>query len=189
MTVDVHFNAATVAELHLEMHALLIGHPNRPGTSAITGEASNTAGPIAPDKPASGRTREKNKAAAEQPNISTGEERVDPEADKQDAADEAADTKAATAPMRLTHDSVRVVLGGYVQAFGMAAAQEDGAKLIATPKISEVHYTQAALAKAVIAIAQGIEKNPYKRDLAGDGITAEKLAELKPIVAAAMAVK
>jgi hypothetical protein len=71
----------------------------------------------------------------------------------------------------------------------MAAAQEDGTEIIQVPKISDLKDEQPALAKAVIAVASAIEKNPHKRDLVGDGITAEKLAELKPIVQAAMAVK
>lgn len=122
--------------------------------------------------------------------ISTGEERVDPAVAVQDAKDEAADTKAATPePVKLTHDSVRAMLGGYVQAYGMSAAQEDGTKVIEVPKISDLKDDQAVLAKAVIAIANAIEKNPHKRDIAGDGITAEKLAELKPLVQAAVAVK
>jgi hypothetical protein len=181
MTIDVHFNCTSVDELHVEMRNLLNGEPQ---TSA--------AKPIAPNKPASGRTRDKNKADAEAApqNISTGEERTDPEAEKQDAKDEAADTKAAAPePVKLNHDSVRAMLGGYVQAYGMAAAQEDGVKLIGTAKISELKDDQAILAKAVIAIGIGIEKNPHKRDIAGDGITAEKLAELKPVVTAALAVK
>lgn len=179
-------NAAAVQD---EMRALLAGE--RPQTTAETAtEAATSAG-----KRPSGRTRAAaaDKAAAATGNtgqgISTGEERVDPETDKQDAKDEAADTKAAAPEsVKLSHDSVRTMLGGYVQAYGMAAAQEDGTKIIEVPKISDLKDDQAVLAKAVVAVDLAIEKNPYKREIAGDGITKEKLAELKPLVVAAKAV-
>jgi len=202
--IEVKFSNESVGELQGEMDVLLRGYSRHSGPA--TGEA--TSGSTASGSTASTTTEPRltaaqkkaaEKAAAEAgrkaaaefaataQGISTGEERIDPAADAQDAKDEAAEKPPE--PVKLTHDSVRGVLGGYVQAFGMAAAQEDGSKLIAIAKISEIPDNQAALAKAVIAIANGIEKNPYKRDLAGDGITAEKLAELKPIVAAAVAVK
>lgn len=69
----------------------------------------------------------------------TPEDRQDPEnpepADDaetvaQDAADEAAET--AETKTGLTLDDVRTVLGIYVKAYGMAAAQVDGPKVIAT---------------------------------------------------------
>jgi hypothetical protein len=127
-------------------------------------------------------------AAIAQQAIQTGEERTDPAADKQDAADEAADTAAAKT-VDLTHDDVKKLLGGYVMAYGMEAAQADGTGFIGAAKISEIPNTQAALAAAVIGIAKGINGNPNKRELNGDGLSAEKTAELKAIVAAAMAVK
>lgn len=193
MTIDIHFHAASVAELHLDMHAFLIGHANR-GVSAgaIVG---NQAGVGSEPKQTAAEKKALEKAAKElaaaaQQSIQTGGERTNPEADKADAKDEAADTKAATPePLKLTHDSVRAVLGGYVQAYGMAAAQEDGSKLIGIAKISEIPDNPKALAAAIIAIAQGIEKNPFKRDPAGDGLSKEKTDELKPIVTAAVAVK
>lgn len=128
------------------------------------------------------------KEAAVQQAISTGEERTDPAADKQDAADEKAET-AATKPVDLTHDDVKKMLGGYVMAYGMEAAQADGVSMIGAPKISEIPSTQAALAAAVLGIATAINSNPHKRDLNGDGLSAEKTAELKVIVQAAQAVK
>jgi hypothetical protein len=161
----------------------LTGYQGEPLAAETATEAA-----ISKAKPPSGRTREKIKAAAEVQAISTGEERVDPAAEAQDAKDEAADT-AATKPVDLTHDDVKKMLGGYVQAYGMEAAQADGVGFIGAPKISEISNTQQALAKAIIGIAQGIEKNPNKRDIAGDGLTGEKTAELKVIVQAAMAVK
>ncbi|MGZ5987421.1 MAG: hypothetical protein ACXWLZ_00090 [Rhizomicrobium sp.] len=162
-----------------------------PMLTGNTESASEVA--AATGKRPSGRTRQAaaDKAAAATGTtgqaISTGEERVDPATEAQDKADEAAETKVE--PVKLNHDSVRKMLGGYVMAYGMEAAQADGVGLIGTAKISDLKDDQAVLAKAVIAIAQGIEKNPNKREIAGDGITAEKLAELKPIVAAALAVK
>lgn len=190
--IEVRFSNESVVELQGEMRQLLNGE----GAAAIGYGGAGTTAQIAEkvaqaNKPASGRTRDKNKAdaapAATQ-NISTGEERVDPAVDAQDAADEKADT-AATKPVDLTHDDVKKLLGGYVMAYGMEAAQADGTGFIGAPKISEIPDTQAALAKAIIGIAKGINGNPNKRELNGDGLSAEKTAELKVIVTAAMAVK
>lgn len=190
MTINVTFTNETVAELQSEMSALLAG----------TALGTNTVATPGTNKPASGRTRGK----AETQNISTGDERKDPTdsaADQaQDAKDEADETaknaaKAAAdaaskaeAP-KLTLANVKTMLGGYVMQFGMEAAQADGEAFIGAKKMSDIPDTQEAYAKAILAIAQGIEKNPNKREMADDGITAEKLAELKPIVAAAKAVK
>lgn len=196
MPVDVHFNSPTVADLQIEMAVLLHGH--RPAGHLANGPVTNAeivarSEPVAPPKrQTAAEKKAAEKAAAEAAastgqSISSGEERTDPAADKQDAADEAAEKPFE--PVKLTHDSVRAVLGGYVQAFGMAAAQEDGSKLIAIAKISEIPDTQAALAKAVLAIADGIENNPYQRALVGDGITPEKVKDLVPTIAAARLVK
>lgn len=198
MTISITIDGNTAEDIQRELRNLLNGEGRSTGpvtggalSGVVAGNTESTEKPLtaAQKKAAEKAAKEAAEAAAKaaQQAISTGEERVDPAADKQDAKDEAAE-KAAE-PVKLTHDSVRAVLGGYVQAYGMAAAQEDGAKLIKIAKISEIPDDQAALAAAVIAIATGIEKNPHKRDIAGDGITAEKLAELKPIVAAAVAVK
>lgn len=197
MSVNVHFEAASVGELHIEMAALLAGSGN--SGSATTAISSGTV------KPASGRTR--GKADAQQA-IQTGGERADPEtsaADKaKDAEDEDAETakieeekaaakdaaaKKAAEPAPLTRDDVKKVLGGYVQAYGMSAASEDGVAFLGVSKVSEIPDTQADFARVIIAIATGIEKNPKKREMDGDGISKEKLAELKPIVQAALAVK
>jgi hypothetical protein len=193
MTIDVHFNNASVAELHLEMHALLIGHAHRPGP-VTNAEIVARAEPIDAPKAVTAAQKKaaekaaKEAAAAAQQAISTGEERTDPAADKQDAADETAET-AATKTVDLTHDDVKKLLGGYVMAYGMEAAQADGTGFIGAPKISEIPNTQAALAAAIIGIAKGINNNPNKREINGDGLSPEKTAELKTIVAAAMAVK
>lgn len=194
MTIDVQFHAATVAELHLEMHALLIGHANRPSTTAVatgtvaTDEPRMTAAQKKAAEKAAKEAAEAAAAAHTASNISTGEDRTDPAADKQDAKDEAADT-AATKAVDLTHDDVKKLLGGYVMAYGMEAAQADGTGFIGAPKISEIPNTQAALAAAIIGIAKGINYNPNKRELNGDGLSPEKTAELKLIITAAMAVK
>jgi hypothetical protein len=189
--ISISINAQSAEEAQHAMLTLLAG------TSAPVMMNVTTAGTVSTEsasevaaaaKRPSGRTRAAAADKAATQAISTGEERVDPEADKQDAVDEAADTKASELA-KLSHDSVRSLLGGYVQAYGMAAAQEDGAKMIGIPKISELKDDQAVLAKAVLAIGSGIESNPYKREMVGDGITAEKIAELKPIIAAAKAVK
>lgn len=187
--IDVHFNNASVAELHLEMHALLIGHANRPsdGVSLVAQPAEATRLTAAQKKAAEKAAKEAAASEAKQ-GIQTGEERTDPEVDKQDAADETAET-AKTKTVDLTHDDVKRLLGGYVMAYGMEAAQADGTGFIGAAKISEIPNTQAALAAAVIGIAKGINGNPNKRELNGDGLSAEKTAELKVIVAAAMAVK
>lgn len=190
--IEVKFTNESVVELQGEMRTLLNGEGRSTGPATGEQTAGGTTAPK-PDKPASGRTRQTaaEKAAAATTTgqgVSTGEERVDSAADAQDAADEAAET-AKTKPVDLTHDDVKKMLGGYVMAYGMEAAQADGAAFIGAPKMSEIPNTQAALAKAVIGIAQGIEKNPNKRDIAGDGLSAEKTAELKIIVTAAMAVK
>lgn len=186
--ISVTIDGANAAELHAELRALLAGDANRISPTAADVAKLEAPGGAQEKRP-SGRTRAAaaDKAAAAQA-ISTGEERVDPEADKHDAADEAAES-AKTKPADLTHDDVKKLLGGYVQAYGMEAAQADGVDFIFAPKISEIPNTQAALAKAIIGIASAINSNPKKRELNGDGLSAEKLAELKPIVQAAQAVK
>jgi hypothetical protein len=80
-------------------------------------------------------------------NISTGEERADPE---QEPDDEDAEP--------LTHDDVRSALGDYAARFGMPAAQKNGPKLMGADKISAIPDDQAALRKAVDAIRGAIEK-------------------------------
>lgn len=110
--------------------------------------------------------------------ISTGDERVGPEdapeVQAQDAADEAAESAAATAEdPKLTHDDIRRELGAYMKKYGMAAAQEDGPKLFALvfpgavpAKISDILDTQEALGKALAGIQEMSTKNPYQRAVA-----------------------
>ncbi len=205
MTIQVHIqvsgeNGGDIANDLKSLLSRLTGYSGEP--VGYTEDLSNRIAEATTESTKSRKAREKAaeaaaKAAAEAAakekaaqNIANGGEHTDPAVEKQDAADEAADAKAATPePIRFNHDTVRKMLGGYVQAYGMEAAQTDGAKLIEIAKISDLADDQKVFAKAIIAIASGIEKNPYSREIAGDGITAEKLAELKPIVQAAMAVK
>ncbi|MDI1263908.1 MAG: hypothetical protein PS018_11685 [bacterium] len=171
------------------MAALLAG-------TAIVGAlgAAQTGAQIGGETPAPKRMTAAEKRAAEQAAkeaAEAAEKANQPEqqaAAAQDAKDEIADEKPAeTEALKLNHDSVRKMLGGYVMAYGMEAAQEDGTKIIGAPKISDLADDQKVLGAAVIAIATAIEKNPHKRELAGDGITKEKTAELKPFVVAALA--
>lgn len=158
-------------------------------TSANVG-SSGEAGGVAPK--ATGRRNTKNTEPT--PNISSGaDHRTDPnvsEADAaQDAADEANENKIAEPEkLKLTHDHVKKMLGGYVMAYGMPFAQEDGPGYIGVAKISDLKDDQKVLAKAVIDIATAIEKNPKGRDLSGDGLSKEKTEELKPIIKAAQAI-
>jgi hypothetical protein len=192
--IEVQFTNESVVELQGEMATLLRGDGR--STVPVTGNTGSAGtDPIAPnkEKPASGRTRqtaaEKAAAAASTgQGISSGEERSDPTVDAQDAKDEAADTAAAKT-VDLTHDDVKKLLGGYVMAYGMEAAQADGAAFLGAPKLSEIPNTQVALAAAIIGIAKGINNNPNERELNGDGLSAEKTAELEALVTAAMVVK
>lgn len=109
---------------------------------------------------------------AEKLGISTGEARVGPEDDAatqaQDAADEQAEA-AASAPddKPATLDDIRNALGDYVKLFGMAAAQEDGPKVISlvcgdgVTQISKIPDDKVA--KALAGVKEMIEKNPFKR--------------------------
>jgi hypothetical protein len=77
-------------------------------------------------------------------NVSTGEERVDPENPTENDADENEEP--------LTHDDVRNALGDYAAKFGMPAAQKNGPKLMGADKISAIPDDQVALRAAVDAI-------------------------------------
>lgn len=205
MTIQVHIqiNGESGGDIANDLKSLLsrlTGYSGEPmagtaiSTGTVTSEQTNdTPRPTASQRKAAEKAaKEAAEAAAKaaQQAISTGEERVDPEADKQDAKDEAAETakEKAADPVKLTHDDVKKMLGVYVQMYGMEAAQADGEGFIGCKKISEIPDTQAALAAAVLGIANGIEKNPKSRDVAGE-LDPEKLAALKPVVAAAKAVK
>lgn len=92
------------------------------------------------------------------------------EAAAQDAKDEApAAPAAAEAPATATIDDVRNAMGAYVKAFGMAAAQEDGPKLLVSlfgegvTKISAIPNDAASYAKALAAVVDMTKSNPNKR--------------------------
>jgi hypothetical protein len=195
MTINVTITADTTKELHSELWALLNGSHPAPATSTVPTPVV-TVTPVEqkvaePEAPKRGRGRPP-KAEPVEPvqYISTGEERVDPATEAevaQDAADEAADTAAEKVePAKLTHDDVKKMLSGYVQAYGMAAVQVDGAGMIGADKVSSIPDDQKALAEAVIGIAKAIEGNPNKRDMSGE-ISPEKMAEMKALVASAQA--
>lgn len=195
MTITINVTGETPDDIQRDLQSLLQGSVRVVATRGGPGTSDTEAAGIvaetrltAAQKKAAEKAAKEAAAAHAASNIASGEERVDPAADAQDAKDEAADT-AATKPVDLTHDDVKKLMSGYVQAYGMAAAQEDGTDFIGVPMISKIPNTQAALAAAIIGIATAIEKNPKNRDMNGDGLTKEKMVELKPIVAAAMAVK
>jgi hypothetical protein len=112
--------------------------------------------------------------------ISTGEERTDPdnpddvaqdstEDAAQDALDEALETAAAreAGGGAKTLDDVRAALGKYVKAFGMAAAQEDGPRVLSMVCGDGVTKISAVPDDKIAAVIAGIEemlvKNPFKR--------------------------
>lgn len=108
-------------------------------------------------------------AAEPTPNISAQpENRIDPEVEAQDAADEAAEV-AATPAKELTAEDLRAVMGRYVNTFGMAEAQADGPKLFAdalgTPpdgaemwSVTLASRSQDTLAKAIAAWDAAVKK-------------------------------
>ncbi|WP_035670044.1 hypothetical protein [Bradyrhizobium liaoningense] len=187
--ITIHIEGPSADVIHAELRALLNGEGRSTSPAPV---AEQTA--AEPAKRPSGRTRATtaDKAAAQQNTASGAEERVDPEADKQDAADEAADTAAQKGPdpVKLTHDDVKKVLGAHVQAYGMAASQADVKLLLNNAeKLSAIPDTQKDLAAAIISIADAIEKNPRKHEIAGDGLEKETIAAITPLVQAARAVK
>ncbi len=153
-------------------------------------EVAPDAAPEAPKrergKPSAGRARRTKEEIAEDEaadaadaargNISTApENRVDPahpqddeETQAQDAEDEQAEVKATAKP-DLTHDDIRSALQRYVKAYGMAAAMEDGPKVISKlfgadkQKVSDVPETQEAIAATIAGIEEMLEKNPFDR--------------------------
>lgn len=105
-------------------------------------------------------------------NISTGEERIDPttEAEQaQDAADEAAEV-AAQPVKELTHDDVRAALKAYMDFYGQAATMEDGPKVFkeqfgsGVAKVSDIPNDQASLQKAINGVNEMRAKNRFNRE-------------------------
>lgn len=95
-----------------------------------------------------------------QPNISTApEHRIDPEAEAQDAEDEAAEV--AGEPVKtLTAEDLRAITGRYIGQHGIAAAQEDGVKVFAdalgTPPEGSDYWTITAAAKSPETLAKAV---------------------------------
>lgn len=140
-------------------------------------------------QPAPGRKRRTKEEIAEDeaaPNISTGEDRIDPaqitdtpEVAAQDAADEAAEVEQHRDPAKpLTLDDVKAVVSKYVARFGMAAVQEDGPKIFvealgAPPegnaywKMSLLPAEQEKFARVVDVWEKAVKLNPLKRDVVG----------------------
>ena len=69
------------------------------------------------------------------PSISTGEPRVNPDDEAQDAADEAAEAKSSTT---LTHEDLRAAVGRYNKRFGFAAAQKHVPLILGCPVLEVV---------------------------------------------------
>lgn len=147
--------------------------PKRERGKPSPGRARRTKEEIAEDEAADAADAAQAAPAEVQPNISTGEERIDPataEDAAQDAADEAAEAEVVK-PKELSHDDVRAALQKYVTRFGMAAAMEDGPKVFTmlfgdeVVKVSAVPADQDSLAKAVAGIEEMLTKNPFKREV------------------------
>lgn len=118
--------------------------------------------------------------AAEQAQISTGEERVGPGDTPEDAAQDKADEQAEVEAKRdpkapLTIDDVKAAMMAYKDRYGMAATQEDGVKIFAEAlgkppegqeywKLSVIPDTQEALQKVVATWEKATELNPLKRE-------------------------
>lgn len=131
--------------IHLPPPIAPNGLPDSPGTP---GE----------QKPAEAPKKTRGKAKDAAPAISTTpEDRKPPEDDaetqKQDAADEAAEVEAARpAAAPVTVEDVMGAVGGYVEKFGLPAAQEDGPKVfvsaLGTPPGGEPYWKKSLLATA-----------------------------------------
>lgn len=140
-----------------------------------------------PEKPKS--TRSSKKVDAKPANISTGEERVGPEdtpeAQAQDAADEAAEHAGKTT---LTLDDVRKAVGRYTKKHGMAAAAKDVPAILGCA-IADLPDDQGKLADAVAWIDQATEQGftpPPAGENAFDEAPAEQKEFTKDDVKAAM---
>lgn len=146
--------------------------PARKRGEPSPGKARRTKAEIAEDEAA--EQAEAKGAISESP-----EDRQDPanpevvddeETAAQDAADEAAETAAEKAKTggKLTLDDVRNVIGLYVKAYGMPAAQEDGPKIIASVcgegavKVSDI--PEDKIGDVIEAIKAAGRANTYKRE-------------------------
>lgn len=189
--INITITADNAELAQAEMRALLAGdgRASAPSAEAATESPRMTA---AQKKAAEKAAKEAAERAAAEAAAAEAAKQPATAEDKQDAADEAADTAAQKAadPVKLTHDDVKKVLGAHVQAYGMAASQADVKLLLNdAEKLSAIPDTQQALAAAILSIANAIEKNPRKHEIAGDGLEKETIAAITPIVQAARAVK
>lgn len=158
--------------------------PKRERGKPSAGRQKRTSAEVAEDKAADELDAKNAAAQAEaiaqtKAAISTGEERISPEdasdVQEQDEADEQAET-AADAGKPVTKETVRDVLGQYLQKFGIAAAQEDGMKVFKMvcgkdttyTKISELPDDAALLGKIADGIAEMLAKNPFERASTAD---------------------
>ena len=172
--------AATQEAREADAQPVVLEEPKRERGKPSAGRARRTKEEIAEDEAADLADQTAN---AEPANISTGEERIDPnqpedspEDQAQDAADEAAEVAASRdAEKPLTNDDLKAEMTAYVQRFGMPAVQEDGAKIFAAGlgeppageaawKLSIVGDNQEWLAKAVAAWKAALAENPFKRE-------------------------
>ena len=154
-------------------------NPARKRGEPSSGKKRRTAAEVAEDEAA-----EAAENAAKQ-NISTGENRVDPEnpeqaADSeadadQDAADEAAEVEAHRDPEKpLTIDDVKAVVMAYAEKYGMPAAQADGPRIFvealgAPPKGEEFWKfsilpvdDQEKIQKVISIWQRATAENPFK---------------------------
>lgn len=118
--------------------------------------------------------RTKAQIEAEKQAISTGEERISP----QDQADEARDKPVSSGP---NHDDLRLAVGRYATRYGMAAAVEDVWKLFGVA-VNDVPAD--GIVKALAALGDAYLNNKFDRKVLDD-----KAAEPAAIEAAAEPVK
>jgi hypothetical protein len=196
MTIQLNINVSgeSAGEVRNELQALLNGLTAYRGEPIAGEQTGASGGTTEPPRMTAAQKKAAEKAAKEAAEAAAAEAAKQPATaeDKQDAADEAADTAAQKAadPVKLTHDDVKKVLGAHVQAYGMAASQADVKLLLNdAEKLSAIPDTQQALAAAILSIANAIEKNPRKHEIAGDGLEADTIKAITPIVQAARAVK
>lgn len=158
------------------------GAPMRERGQPSPGKARRTKAKIAEDDAADAADQERGERLNEDykektgQNISSGaEDRTDPENPEdaaQDAADEAAE--ATTAGDDLTVDDVKALAVTYQETYGVAAVQEDGAKIfveaLGTPPDGEKYWKfsilptdQPSLQKLKSVWQRAIDENPLKR--------------------------
>jgi hypothetical protein len=92
--------------------------------------------------------------------ISTGEPRVNPEDEAQDAADEAAESEAAKTP-DLTHEDLRAAIGRFTKTHGIVVAQKRVPELLGCPVIE---FPTNRIADAIAVIDAEAAKPPEKAE-------------------------